>query len=93
MLQITPWERILLRLVAKDESTSDIAARFDMSEGDLEAHLSRLFGRMGVSNRQEASEDARRRGLLTSPSMTAESSSEALIARVSALMRELAATP
>ena len=74
MLQITPWERIALQLIADGETTNDIAARFDMSNLELEVHLSILFARMGVSNSIEASIAAVRRGLLTSASMPKEPS-------------------
>jgi DNA-binding CsgD family transcriptional regulator len=67
VLEITPRECVLLQLLANGESTTDIAAGFDMSDGEVEAHLSALFARMGVRNRQEASIDAYRRGLLTRP--------------------------
>lgn len=69
MLQITPWERIALQLLADGETTNDIAARFDMSDVEVEVHLSTLFARMGVTNRIEASRAAFRRGLLTSASI------------------------
>ena len=72
MLQITPWERIALQLLADGETTNDIAARFDMSDVEVEVHLSTLFARMGVSNGIEASMVAFRRGLLTSASMPKE---------------------
>ena len=69
MLQITPWERIALQLLADGETTTDIAARFDMSDVEVEMHLSTLFARMGVSNRVDAGIAAFRRGLLTSASI------------------------
>jgi DNA-binding CsgD family transcriptional regulator len=47
VLQITPWERIALQLLADGETTNDIAARFDMSDVEVEVHLSTLFARMG----------------------------------------------
>lgn len=72
MLHITPWERAVLQLLADGATTTDIAARFDMSDGDIEAHLSALFARMGVRNRDEASLDASRRGLLSTSSLTEE---------------------
>ena len=68
MLQITPWERIALQLLADGETTNDIAARFDMSDVEVDVQLSILFARMGVNNRIEASLAAFRRGLLTSVS-------------------------
>ena len=72
VLQITPWERVALQLLANGETTDDIAARFDMSDVEVEVHLSKLFARMGVRNRIEASAAAFRRGLVTSPSMPKE---------------------
>ena len=71
MLQITPWERIALQLLASGETTNDIAAKFEMSDGELEVRLSTLFSRMGVRDSYEASVDAFRRGLLPSASAAA----------------------
>ena len=65
MLEITPWERVALQLLANGETTNDIAAQFEMSDREVEVRLSTLFTRMGVRNRQEASVDAFRRGLLS----------------------------
>ncbi|HMF93459.1 MAG TPA: LuxR C-terminal-related transcriptional regulator [Vicinamibacterales bacterium] len=72
VLQISPWERAVLQLLADGAEIDDIAVRFDMSDGDVEEQLSTLFARMGVRNRQEASVDALRRGLLPTPSSTKE---------------------
>ena len=76
VLQISPWERAVLQLLADGAEIDDIAARFKMSDGDVEEQLSTLFARMGVRNRQEASLDALRRGLLPTSSPTKELWSE-----------------
>ena len=60
----------MLQLLADGATTSDIATRFDMSEDAIELRLFNLFARMGVRNRQEASLDAFRRGLLPTSSPT-----------------------
>ena len=65
MLQITPWERAALQLLAEGTATSALADRFRTSEADLEARLTRLFARMGVAGRSEAVAVALRRGLVT----------------------------
>jgi len=65
VLQITPWERAALQLLAEGTATSALADRFRTSEADLEARLSRLFTRMGVDGRSEAVAAALRRGLVT----------------------------
>jgi DNA-binding NarL/FixJ family response regulator len=65
VLQITPWERAALQLLADGTAISQLAERFRTSERDLETRLSTLFARMGVVTRTEAVEAAMRRGLLT----------------------------
>jgi DNA-binding NarL/FixJ family response regulator len=66
VLQITPWERAALQLLADGTPTSTLADRFQTSEPDLEARLTSLFARMGVAGPAEAISVALRRGLLTS---------------------------
>jgi DNA-binding NarL/FixJ family response regulator len=65
VLQITPWERAALQLLAEGTATSALADRFRTSEADLEMRLTRLFARMGVDSRSEAVTAALRRGLVT----------------------------
>ena len=65
MLQITPWERAALQLLAEGTTIGALADRFRTSEADLEARLTTLFARMGVDGRSEAVAVALRRGLVT----------------------------
>ena len=64
MLQITPWERAALQLLADETAIGASAAQLGTSETDLEARLTVLFARMGARNRSEAIVAAVRRGLL-----------------------------
>ena len=64
MLQITPHERTTLLLLAKGISARELADRFGVSDGDMEARLTTLFARMGAASRDEAIADACRRGLV-----------------------------
>ena len=65
MLQITPWERTALQLLARGKATEEIAGGFDTSEHEVEANLRSLFVRMGASSRSDAIERAERRGRLS----------------------------
>lgn len=65
MLQITPWERAALQLLANGKATDELAGRLGFSECELEAYLTTLFARMGAASRTEAIADAFRRGLLS----------------------------
>jgi DNA-binding NarL/FixJ family response regulator len=65
VLHITPWERDALELLADGTPTGALAQRFGTSERDVEARLSTLFARMGVSGRSQAVADALRRGLVS----------------------------
>jgi DNA-binding CsgD family transcriptional regulator len=64
MLQITPQERTTLLLLAKGISARELADRFGVSDGDMEARLTTLFARMGATSRDEAIAAACRRGLV-----------------------------
>jgi DNA-binding NarL/FixJ family response regulator len=64
MLQITPQERTTLLLLAKGISARELADRFGVSDGDMEARLTTLFARMGAASRDEAIAAACRRGLV-----------------------------
>jgi DNA-binding CsgD family transcriptional regulator len=66
ILQITPWERAALQLLANGKATHEMAGRLGLSECEVEAHLTTLFARMGAATRTEAIAAAQRRGLLTS---------------------------
>ena len=64
MLQITPWERALLELLATGTPMRQIAWRLEMPESEVELRLTDLFSRMGASNHSDAVAAAARRGLL-----------------------------
>jgi DNA-binding NarL/FixJ family response regulator len=64
VLHITPHERAALQLLANGAGMHGIADQLGVSEPEVEAHLSRLFARMGAASRTEAVAAAWRRGLL-----------------------------
>ena len=64
MLQITPWERSALEMLATGTTTIGMASRLGVSEPEIELRLSLLFARMGAANPAEAVIVASRRGLL-----------------------------
>jgi DNA-binding NarL/FixJ family response regulator len=64
VLQITPWERAALQLLADGTATSELADRFRTTQRELDARLAVLFVRMGVEGAAEAIAAASRRGLL-----------------------------
>ena len=64
MLQITPQERTTLLLLANGLSARELADRFGVTDGDMEARLITLFARMGAGSRDEAIAAACRRGLV-----------------------------
>lgn len=66
MLHITPHERAALQLLADGGEARELADGLGVSEPEVEAHLSRLFARMGAAGRTEAIAAAGRRGLLQS---------------------------
>jgi LuxR family maltose regulon positive regulatory protein len=53
-------ERQILRLLAGGLSNDDIAANLFLSTNTVKTHLKRIFEKMGVSNRLEAVNMARR---------------------------------
>ena len=65
MLQMTPWERSALQLLADGKTLDELAQSLRSSERDIKIQLTVLFARMGASNTKEAIADAIRRGLLT----------------------------
>jgi DNA-binding NarL/FixJ family response regulator len=62
--EISPREREALVLVASGLANKQIAARMGITDRTVKAHLSRVFQRIGASNRTEAALWARRTGLL-----------------------------
>ena len=65
MLQITPWERAALVLLASNSTIDDIARRLGQPEHEIESQLAALFSRMGAATRSDAIAAALRRGLLS----------------------------
>ena len=64
VLQITPWERLALQLLAEGTAITSLAEHFGTSQREVDIRLAVLFSRMGVKSRAEAVEIASRRGLL-----------------------------
>jgi DNA-binding CsgD family transcriptional regulator len=63
VLQITPWERDALQLLAAGVADDEIAAVLGISEGTVNSYLAYLFEKLGVTSRSEAVMAATRRGL------------------------------
>jgi DNA-binding CsgD family transcriptional regulator len=63
-LQITPWERRALQLLATGHTTNDLAVALGFSTLEIDPLLTRLFAAMGAATRDEAVTAAHRRGLL-----------------------------
>src|SRR5437870_374222 len=64
MLQITPKERETLQLLADGKELTGLASHFGVCESDVESNLTALFAALGATNRFEAVDIARKRGLL-----------------------------
>jgi NarL family two-component system response regulator YdfI len=64
VLQITPWERDALQLLAAGMADDEIATVLQISEGTVNSHLSCVFEKLGVTSRSEAVMAATRRGLV-----------------------------
>jgi len=64
MIQITPWERTALELLAAGSTTRQIGRRLGVAEDEAERRLALLFTKMGASSQAEAVAAASRRGLL-----------------------------
>jgi DNA-binding CsgD family transcriptional regulator len=69
-LQITPWERQALQLLADGDTTIDVAIGLGMSTLEAETLLTRLFAAMGAATQVEAIAAAHKRGLLLVPKRT-----------------------
>src|SRR5262245_734913 len=63
-LQITPWERRALQLLAHGYTTTDIAMSLGIAAVEIDPLLTRLFVAMGATTCAEAIAVADRRGLL-----------------------------
>ena len=64
MLQITPWERSVLQLLATGASMAEVAIGLGLPECELQNRLAALFHRMGAASRIDAVAVAWRRGLI-----------------------------
>ena len=65
ILLLTPGERAALQLLADGRPNDEIADRLSVGEHDVDAHLTRLFEKIGASSRRHAVAVAFRRGLVT----------------------------
>ena len=61
--ELTPREREVLEMVAEGLPNKLIARRLEISEATVKAHLTRIFERLGVSDRTQAALWAQRHGL------------------------------
>lgn len=66
-VELTPRERDVLALVADGLPNKRIAQRLEISEKTVKAHLTRVFDRIGVTDRTQAALWARRHGVSTDP--------------------------
>jgi LuxR family maltose regulon positive regulatory protein len=62
---VSPRERDVLRGLAQGQSTKVIARELDISHETVRHHLKRVYAKLDVHNRDEAVEEARRRGIIT----------------------------
>jgi DNA-binding NarL/FixJ family response regulator len=62
--RLTPREHEVVRLVAMGCKNADIARRLFISEETVKAHLSRVFGKLGVHDRVELALYALRNGIV-----------------------------
>jgi len=65
---LTPREREVLALVSAGYANKDIARKFGVSEETVKHHLTRMFDKVGASNRVELARLAAERGLIDPPS-------------------------
>ena len=61
---LTPREREVLALVVAGYANKDIAREFSVSDETIKHHLTRMFSKVGVSNRLELAMFATQRGLV-----------------------------
>jgi two-component system NarL family response regulator len=62
--ELTPREREVLRLLVAGKSNKEIKAALFLSTSTVKTHLSRLFKKLGVSDRTQAVMTALKRGLV-----------------------------
>jgi len=61
---LTDRERQVLRMAGEGESSADIAATLNLSEGTVRNYLSEAINKLGAANRVEAARIAREKGWL-----------------------------
>jgi DNA-binding NarL/FixJ family response regulator len=59
---LSPREREVAELVAEGRTNREIAAKLVLSERTVESHLSRAFGKLGVSSRAAVAQVLTRAG-------------------------------
>ena len=64
-LQITPWERQALQLLAGGHTRTDLATALGMGMAEIEALLAGVFTALGAATQTEAIAAAQKRGLVT----------------------------
>ena len=64
LVQLSPREVDVLRLVAKGMSNKEIGAKLGVVEGTVKIHVANIFSKMGVSDRTEAIVLASQRGII-----------------------------
>ena len=60
---ITPQEREIVKLVVEGLSNKEIAARLHLADTTVRHHLTKIFDKLGVSNRQKLLIHAHRQGI------------------------------
>lgn len=63
-MTLTKREKQILELVAKGHESKEVAAIIDKSKRTVDFHLQNAYGKLGVSNRIQALNVARSRGLI-----------------------------
>jgi DNA-binding NarL/FixJ family response regulator len=64
LMQLSPREISVLRLVAKGMSNKEIGAELGVVEGTVKIHVANIFSKMGVSDRTQAIVLASQRGII-----------------------------
>lgn len=62
--ELTPRELEVLQLIVKGKSNKDIAAALFVTEGTIKIHVNNLLGKLGVSDRTQATTAAIQRGIV-----------------------------
>jgi two-component system nitrate/nitrite response regulator NarL len=65
-LTLTPRQREVLGLVVAGHTNREIATKFSVSEETVKHHLTRMFDKVGASNRLDLAMKATKNGLATS---------------------------